>query len=93
MSAWQALQNSRARAAQFASEQAVITSINTALYSAKLNQSSGLASLTVNAALTRIQSEQQAKANSLLSQAGIALNQSSSSSSSSTSSSALNLVA
>jgi hypothetical protein len=92
MSAWQALQNSRIRRAQFASDQAVMSAINTALYSAQLNQSSGLASLTVNAALTRIQSEQRAKANLLLSQASSALNQSSSSSSS-TPSSPLNLVA
>ena len=93
-SAWQSLQNDRARASAFAANQAMMSSMSDAMFGAQLTKVSGVANLVVQAALTRLQSAQSAQNTSTLRQAGSTLNQSTSSSSSSSSTgSVLNTVA
>jgi hypothetical protein len=77
-SAWQSLQNGRARAAAFAASQAMRTAFSDNMFGAQLTKNSGIANLVVQSALARLQSAQ----NSGLQQAGSTLNQSTSSNSS-----------
>lgn len=90
-SAWQSLQNGRARASAFAANQAMMSSMSDAMFGAQLNKVSGVANLVVQSALTRLQAAQSAQNTSTLQQAGSTLSQSSSSSSST--GSVLNTVA
>ena len=77
-SAWQSLQNGRARASAFAANQALRATFGDNMFGAQLRNVSGVANLVVQTALARLQSSQ----NSGLQQAGNTLNQSTSSSSS-----------
>lgn len=93
-SAWQSLQNGRARASAFAANQAMMSSMSDAMFGAQLTKNSGVANLVVQAALTRLQAAQSAQSaqnTTGLQQAGSTLNQSTSSSSSA--GSVLNTVA
>ena len=74
-SAWQSLENGRARASAFAANQSLRAAYSSNMFGAQLNNVSGVANLVVQAALKRLHSAQ----NSGLQQAGSTLNQSTSS--------------
>jgi len=90
-SAWQSLQNGRARASAFAANQALMSSMSDTMFGAQLTKNSGVANLVVQAALTRLQAAQTSTNTTTLQQAGSTLNQSASSTSST--GSVLNTVA
>ena len=79
-SAWQSLQNGRAKGSAFAANQALRTAMGDTMFGAQLNKVSGNANLVIQTALARLQSSQ--TANSGLQQAGTTLKQSTSSNSS-----------
>lgn len=81
-SAWQSLQNGRARASAFAANQALMSTISDTMFGAQLTKNSGVANLVVQTTLARLQSAQSSQNTSTLQQAGSTLNQASSSSSS-----------
>ena len=81
-SAWQSLQNGRARASAFAANQAFMSTMSDTMFGAQLTKNSGVANLVVQSALARLQAAQSAQNDTGLQQAGSTLNQSTSSTSS-----------
>jgi len=90
-SAWQSLQNSRARASAFAATQALMSSMSDTMFRAQLTKVSGVANLVVQSTLSRLLAAQGAQSTTALQQAGSTLSQSTSSTSST--GSVLNTVA
>jgi len=78
-SAWQSLQNGRARASAFAANQALMAAFGSNMFGAQLNNVTGVANLAVQSALAKLQSTQNT---GVLQQAGSTLSQSTSSNSS-----------
>ena len=81
-SAWQSLQNGRARASAFAANQSLMSAFSDNMFGAQLNKVSGNANLVIQTALARLQSAQSSQNTSTLQQAGSTLSQSTSSNSS-----------
>jgi predicted negative regulator of RcsB-dependent stress response len=81
-SAWQSLQNGRARASSFAGYQSLMSTMSDTMFGAQLTKNSGVANLVVQSALARLQAAQSSQNTTGLNQAGSTLSQSTSSTSS-----------